>query len=82
MASPHVAGTVALMLQAHPGMSYDEVRSALYPLKDRPTVVNFIGGLGGRDISIDDCRHMFEVTMGARDGKVEDATVTWIGLRE
>lgn len=30
MAAPHVAGTVALMLQAHPGpMSYDEVRSAL-----------------------------------------------------
>jgi pyruvate ferredoxin oxidoreductase alpha subunit len=64
------------------GILLHEVRSALYPLKDRPTVVNFIGGLGGRDISIDDCHHMFEVTMGARDGKVEDATVTWIGLRE
>ncbi len=30
MASPHVAGTIALMLQAHPGpMSLDEVRTAL-----------------------------------------------------
>jgi pyruvate ferredoxin oxidoreductase alpha subunit len=28
-----------------------EVRSALYPLARRPKVVNFIGGLGGRDIS-------------------------------
>ncbi len=29
-----------------------EVRSALYPLEKRPKVVSFIGGLGGRDISV------------------------------
>jgi pyruvate ferredoxin oxidoreductase alpha subunit len=28
-----------------------EVRSALYPLSRRPKVVNFVGGLGGRDIT-------------------------------
>ena len=64
------------------GILLHEVRSALYPLRDRPQVVNFICGLGGRDISIGDCQQMFDVTMGARDGQVADATVTWIGLRE
>ena len=30
MATPHVAGTVALMLQAHPGFTYDQVKSLLF----------------------------------------------------
>jgi bacillopeptidase F len=30
MASPHVAGTVALMLQAHPGLSFGDVQSILW----------------------------------------------------
>ena len=29
-----------------------EIRSALYPLEKRPKVVSFVGGLGGRDISV------------------------------
>ena len=29
-----------------------EIRSALYPLDKRPKVVSFVGGLGGRDISV------------------------------
>ncbi len=64
------------------GVLLHEVRSALYPLRDKPAVVNFICGLGGRDISIADCQQMFEISMGARDGRVADATVTWLGLRE
>jgi pyruvate ferredoxin oxidoreductase alpha subunit len=31
-----------------------EIRSALYPLAQKPKVVAFVGGLGGRDISPDD----------------------------
>lgn len=29
-----------------------EVRSALYPMKKQPKIVSFIGGLGGRDITV------------------------------
>jgi pyruvate ferredoxin oxidoreductase alpha subunit len=63
------------------GIVVQDVRSCLYPLKNRPVVTNFIGGLGGRDISIDDCKRMFEITFEAIDGKGEEL-VTWIGLRE
>jgi pyruvate ferredoxin oxidoreductase alpha subunit len=64
------------------GILLHEVRSALYSLRDRPITTNFICGLGGRDISINDCLQMFDITMGARDGKASDEVVTWLGLRE
>ena len=28
-----------------------EIQAALYPLKKRPNIVSFIGGLGGRDVT-------------------------------
>ena len=31
------------------GILMHEIRSCLYPAKNRPAIVNFIGGLGGRD---------------------------------
>jgi len=34
------------------GAVYSEVKSALYDQAKRPKVVNFIGGLGGRDITV------------------------------
>jgi pyruvate ferredoxin oxidoreductase alpha subunit len=64
------------------GILFHEIRSCLYPLKDRPAVIDFMGGLGGRDISIDECMGMYEQTLAAQDGGVEDDFVTWIGLRE
>jgi len=35
-----------------------EVKSALYHLKERPQIVSFVGGLGGRDISVADFENM------------------------
>ena len=64
------------------GVVVHDVRSCLYPLKNRPAVANFICGLGGRDVSIDDCIRMFEITADAAAGKEADGLVTWIGLRE
>ncbi|OFW05046.1 MAG: pyruvate ferredoxin oxidoreductase [Acidobacteria bacterium RIFCSPLOWO2_02_FULL_68_18] len=64
------------------GIVVHDVRSCLYPLAKRPAVTNFIGGLGGRDMSIDDCIRMFEITFDAAAGKQSDDLVTWIGLRE
>jgi len=42
------------------GPVYSEVRSALYSEKDRPKVVSFIGGLGGRDMSVKDFEYVID----------------------
>ncbi len=63
------------------GILLHEIRSALYPLAQRPNVVNFIGGLGGRDMSIADCIKMMQATQAAQKGTPEQIC-TWIGLRE
>jgi pyruvate ferredoxin oxidoreductase alpha subunit len=36
------------------GPVVSEIRNALYPLEKRPKIVGFVGGLGGRDISMED----------------------------
>jgi pyruvate ferredoxin oxidoreductase alpha subunit len=63
------------------GVLLHEVRSCLYPLRDRPVAVNFILGLGGRDVSINDAIKMYEVTMQANDAETLDETVRWLGVR-
>jgi pyruvate ferredoxin oxidoreductase alpha subunit len=64
------------------GILMHEIRSCLYPAKNRPAMVNFIGGLGGRDLSIADARKMYEKTQEAARKAPTDDFITWIGLRE
>jgi pyruvate ferredoxin oxidoreductase alpha subunit len=37
-----------------------EIRAALYNEKERPRVVSFIGGLGGRDMSVKDFEYVID----------------------
>jgi len=64
------------------GILMHEVRSALYPLKNRPAITNIITGLGGRDVSIDDCIRMYEIAQKSKTDDKLDNFVTWIGVRE
>ncbi len=64
------------------GILMHEIRSCLYPAKSRPAVTNFIVGLGGRDISIDDCIKMYGITQKAMTNDKLDGAVTWVGVRE
>ncbi|GAH85388.1 unnamed protein product, partial [marine sediment metagenome] len=41
-----------------PGPVCSEIQAALYHLKERPEVIGFIGGLGGRDISVNGFKDM------------------------
>ena len=61
------------------GPSYIEFRNAAYGLQV-PTM-NFIGGLGGRDVSLADIRFMYERLLEtARTGEVR-RDITWMGTR-
>jgi pyruvate ferredoxin oxidoreductase alpha subunit len=64
------------------GVLFTELRSALYPLEKRPQMLNFIAGLGGREVHVNDVNDMVEITQKAIDtGKIEKET-TWIGVRD
>ena len=64
------------------GVLFHELRSALYPLNERPLMLNFIAGLGGREIMVRDIDEMVETTQKAIDtGKIEQIT-TWVAVRE
>ncbi len=60
------------------GVLYNEVRSALYESANRPKVVDFIAGLGGREVSIDDVIQMIKTT----ETSPPSERIHWVGLRE
>ena len=64
------------------GVLFHELRSALYPLNERPLMLNFIAGLGGREVKVHDVHEIVETTQKAIDtGKIEQET-TWVAVRE
>ncbi|MCH8298557.1 MAG: pyruvate ferredoxin oxidoreductase, partial [Chloroflexi bacterium] len=64
------------------GVLFHELRSTLYPLNERPLMLNFIAGLGGREVKVRDIEEMVETTQKAIDtGKIEQET-TWVAVRE
>jgi pyruvate ferredoxin oxidoreductase alpha subunit len=65
----------------HSGVVATEVRTALYQSENRPQVVGFICGLGGREVTLPDVKKMSEIVSQAASGKPQPAT-QWIGLRE
>lgn len=62
------------------GPLFHEVRSALYG-EDGPTM-NFIYGLGGRDLSLDDAKDAFRAMDAAKGSTGAEPVVKYIGLRE
>lgn len=64
-----------------PGPVASEVKSAFYARKERPVVVEFVAGLGGRDVTTDDFQRMFDALFEAKKtGRVPPPTL--VGLRE
>ncbi|MFN3531271.1 MAG: pyruvate synthase [Candidatus Brocadia sp.] len=54
------------------GILYSEISSALYNGKERPLLLSFIGGLGGKNISSQEFEFIFDTMMKAVEtGKVE-----------
>ena len=65
------------------GVVATETRAALYSdaISKHPPVLDFIGGLGGREVTVPDVEHIFSELYQAAEGKKRPAT-QWIGLRE
>ncbi len=64
------------------GVLFNEIRSALYTLDNRPLVQSFVAGLGGREVLVRDVEEMTGMVQDSIDsGKVKEEN-TWIGVRE
>jgi len=62
------------------GPIFSEIRSALFPLDEKPSVLGFIAGLGGRDVTIENFREIVEETEQVLDGG-EEFEYKMIGVR-
>jgi pyruvate ferredoxin oxidoreductase alpha subunit len=64
------------------GPLYVEIRSSLYELEKRPLLLNYIYGLGGRDVTLDHIKSVFEKLQEAlKTGKI-DEPINYLGVRE
>jgi pyruvate ferredoxin oxidoreductase alpha subunit len=61
------------------GVLYNEIRAAMYKSNSRPAMIDFIAGLAGREISIEDVISMYHKTQRARE---EETLVNWVRVRE
>ena len=63
------------------GVLFTDLRAALYDAEKRPRMVNFIGGLGGRELTPEMMDEMANLTKQAGEGE-DVPVVSWIGVRE
>jgi pyruvate ferredoxin oxidoreductase alpha subunit len=64
------------------GPVFSEVRSSLYDLSARPAVVNYIYGLGGRDLGVSPIERVIKDLQTIREtGKIEEL-ITYLTVRE
>lgn len=67
--------------QGSGGIVATELKSALYDTKRRPLVLDFIVGLGGRDVKRRDVERILMHTYSVLEGEREAKEAEWIGLR-
>jgi len=63
------------------GPVFSEIKSALYAETQRPLIYNYIYGLGGRDVPVNDFTGMFEKVMADTANRLADTYEFW-GVRE
>jgi len=64
------------------GPLFLETRAALYDLADRPQVVNYVFGLGGRDAPPELFKKAFDELVAISTGKIKPFIKKYIGVRE
>ena len=67
---------------AQGGPLFTEIRSALYDAAKKPVLIDYIYGLGGREISLEEIRQIFgQLTEVQKTGKAKEVINFW-GVRE
>ncbi len=64
------------------GPVFNEVRSALYDLSTRPMVVDYIYGLGGRDIFVTDIEKVYQTLLDIKKSGKTGQLIQYLGVRE
>lgn len=64
------------------GPVFNEVRSALYDLPTRPIVVDYIYGLGGRDIFVGDIEKVYQTLLDIKKSGKTNQLIQYLGVRE
>jgi pyruvate ferredoxin oxidoreductase alpha subunit len=64
------------------GPVFVETRSALYESEKKPMMVDYVYGLGGRDVTEEDIKEIFtDMEKILKNGKIENP-ITYLGVRE
>jgi pyruvate ferredoxin oxidoreductase alpha subunit len=64
------------------GPLFGDIRNALYAYGGRMKIVNYIYGLGGRDINVSDLKKIMSQLVAIYEGKEPENPVTYYGVRE
>jgi pyruvate ferredoxin oxidoreductase alpha subunit len=62
------------------GPIFAEVRSAMYDLSEKPSVVNYIYGLGGRDFTVDSAKQVYDEIEDIKGTSIDDI-YRYLGVR-
>lgn len=64
------------------GLLYNDIAAALFNTSARPLLINYIYGLGGRDINIENLTKIFKDSLDeVKNGKLNGSIQRWIGAR-
>jgi len=64
------------------GPVFGEIRSALYDTKNAPPIINYIYGLGGRDINVEDLLGVYTNLEKIAAGEPAKQLIAYLGVRE
>ncbi len=64
------------------GVVANEIRAAMYNSRERPPLLSFISGLGGREVMLEDVYRATELCYNAANSGKSDARTHWLGVRE
>jgi len=59
------------------GITFTEVRHALYDVDERPATLNFHAGMRGKEVRVEDLKRMAEKTLNAAYGEKVSSQVEW-----